>query len=296
MDKIKIVFLAANPENTTHLKLDEEIRAITEKIRMADYRDRLEIISLWAVRADDLIQALNQHKPHIVHFSSHGDRNGQILLVDRNGNAKPVSAEALKALFTTLKDNIRVVVLNACNSRILAEAITEVIDFAIGMNSEIEDQAAIVFSASFYRALGFGRSVQEAFDQGKAALLLEDISGEDIPELHVCPGSDPSEVLVTGTQPIETPSIPKEPVLDYSLVSEKELLKAMETSLNFGDFKRLCFNLDISEQMLTGQSQGLSVSLMELIGYCRRRGRYSQLVEEFLKISPHLRDGLLGVR
>jgi len=30
MDKIKVLFLAANPANTNRLKLDEEIRAITE--------------------------------------------------------------------------------------------------------------------------------------------------------------------------------------------------------------------------------------------------------------------------
>ena len=146
MDKIKIIFLAANPESTTHLKLDEEIHAITEKIRLSEHRDYLEIISHWATRADDLLQALNLHKPQIVHFSSHGNRNGQILLVDNSGNARPVSTKALKALFTTLKDNIRLVVLNACDSRIQAEAIAEVIDFAIGMNAAIEDQAAIVFA------------------------------------------------------------------------------------------------------------------------------------------------------
>jgi hypothetical protein len=60
-----------------------------------------------------------------------------------------------------------------CFSRPQAEAITEEIDCAIGMTNAISDDAAITFAASFYRAIGFGRSVKHAFDQGKTALLLE---------------------------------------------------------------------------------------------------------------------------
>ena len=114
---IKILFLSSNPEFTPALKLDEEARLIIQKIRTTDrYRDVLKIETLWAVRPDDLLQALNEHKPQIVHFSGHGSKTGEILLMDNYRKAKPVSAEALKMLFTTLKDNIRVVVLNACYS------------------------------------------------------------------------------------------------------------------------------------------------------------------------------------
>ena len=41
------------------------------------------------------------------------------------------------------------------------------------MARAIGDDAAITFAASFYRAVGFGRSVKEAFDQGIAAVLLD---------------------------------------------------------------------------------------------------------------------------
>jgi hypothetical protein len=41
------------------------------------------------------------------------------------------------------------------------------------MNSAIGDKAAIVFAAAFYQALGFGRSVSDAFESGKAVLMLE---------------------------------------------------------------------------------------------------------------------------
>ncbi len=173
MGKIKILFMSANPAGTQQLKLDEEAREIEAKIRAADHRDSLELISKWAVRPDDLLQSLNQHRPHIVHFSGHGNPTEEIVLLDKLGKPKPVSKEALVHLFRALKDNIRVVVLNACFSRPQAEAITGEIDCAIGMMRAIGDDAAITFAASFYRAVGFGRSIQEAFDQGIAALLLD---------------------------------------------------------------------------------------------------------------------------
>ncbi len=200
MNKVKVLFLAASPDGAGTLKLDEEIRSITHKILTAESRD-IELISAWAVRPDDLLQTLNQHKPNIVHFSGHGSPSGEIILVDENlvnGRQvpKPVSPKAIKALFQVLKDNVQVVVLNACFSRIQAEAIKDVIDCVIGMNAAIGDKAAITFAASFYRALGFGRSVKEAFEQGKVALLLEGIPGETIPELLVKTGVEPSNVFL----------------------------------------------------------------------------------------------------
>lgn len=195
-NKAKILFLAANPVLTSQLNLDEEIRAITMKIRASNYRDSLELISVWATRPDDLIQYLNEHQPQIVHFSGHGSTKEEIVLMDDNRKAKPVSTAALKMLFTTLKDNIRVVILNACYSQAQAEAITEAIDCAIGMNTTISDEAATVFVASFYRAIGFGRSVQEAFDQGKTALLLESIPEDQTPELLVKKNVSPSDLFL----------------------------------------------------------------------------------------------------
>ena len=196
MNKIKILFLAANPADTNKLALDEEIREITSKIRATDHRDSIDLISAWAVRPDDLLQLLNQHKPQIVHFSGHGINSGEIFLTDHNGVSKPVSIKAIKALFTTLKDNIRAVVLNACYSKEQAEAITQVVDCAVGMNDSIGDRAAITFAASFYQAIGFSRSIQEAFDQGIVALLLEGIPEENTPELLVRTGIDPSQVIL----------------------------------------------------------------------------------------------------
>ncbi len=126
--------------------------------------------------------------------------------MDNNRQVKPVSAEALKMLFTTLKDNIRVVVLNACYSEIQAQAIAEVIDCVVGMSTAIGDDAAIIFAASFYRAIGFGRSIKEAFDQGKTAIMLEGIPEANTPQLLTRMGVDASSLTLLKGDQGETPA------------------------------------------------------------------------------------------
>src|SRR5436190_8634110 len=120
--KVKILFLAANPKHSTQLRLDEEIREIHAKIRAAEFRDSFELVSRWAVRPLDLLQAFNEVQPHIVHFSGHGNRHAELILEDDAGNAKPVSEAALVSLFKNVKDNVRLLLLNACHSEAQARA------------------------------------------------------------------------------------------------------------------------------------------------------------------------------
>jgi hypothetical protein len=194
---VKALFLAANPATTNHLAIDEEMRAIEQKVRAADHRDVLVFQSAWAVRPDDLLQLLNQHRPQIVHFRGHGSHAG-LSLTGNDGQERVVSTQALRALFTTLKDQIRLVFLNACYSQEQAQALATTIDCVVGMQQSVRDDAAAIFASAFYRALGFGRSIQEAFDQGRTALLLEGIPEEDVPVLLVRDGVDPARVVFIG--------------------------------------------------------------------------------------------------
>ncbi|GHO88056.1 CHAT domain-containing protein [Dictyobacter formicarum] len=194
MNKIKILFLSANPILTPHLHLDEEVRTITERIRATEFRDTLELFSAWAVQPRDILLLLNIHKPHIVHFSGHGSKDGNLLFADSDKGGAFVSVRTLKTVFTVLKDNIRLVVFNACYTQPQAIAISKTIDCVIGTNQAIGDQAAIVFAASLYQAIGFGCSIRNAYDQGKAALLLEGFEEEKAPRLYVKKNLDASQI------------------------------------------------------------------------------------------------------
>jgi hypothetical protein len=196
--KCTVLFLAANPTGTGRLQLDEEIRAIDAKIRTADYRDTLELVSSWAIRPDDLLEAFNRHRPHVVHFSGHGRPGGEIILNDSDGRPRPVAKKALTALFTALSGDIQVVVLNACYSEPQAEALANIIDCVVGMKHKVGDTAAIVFAAAFYRAIGYGCSVENAFEQARVAIMLEGTPEENVPVLLSREGVDAARIVLAG--------------------------------------------------------------------------------------------------
>jgi CHAT domain-containing protein len=195
MTPITVLFCSANPDGTKVLALDEEFRDIQTKIRAADCRDQVVLVSKWAMRADDLLQALNEHQPQIVHFSGHGN-SSHLAFIAENGGEHFVTTEALCSLFRTCRGKIRIALLNACFTATQAEAIAKEIECVIGMLISIGDRAAKVFSASFYRALAFGKSAQEAFDQGIVALQLENIPEDKIPRLFVNKGVVASQLFI----------------------------------------------------------------------------------------------------
>ena len=195
-ETIKVLFVASNPLDQNQLRLDEEIRAITEKVRASDYRDSVQFVSRWAARPSDLLQALNEHKPHVVHFSGHGSINNELIFQADDGSTKLVSQKAIVTTISTVPDNIRLVVFNACFSQAQAEAVTQNVEAAIGMSDAIGDDAARVFAAQFYSAIGFGCSVKKAFAQGISALLVEGIPEEEIPRIFTQEGIDSEDIVL----------------------------------------------------------------------------------------------------
>jgi hypothetical protein len=54
----------------------------------------------------------------------------------------------------------------------MARSIADAIDYSVGTRKAIGDKAGVAFAGAFYRALGFGTSVKEAFASAKAELRL----------------------------------------------------------------------------------------------------------------------------
>ena len=179
---IKILFLAANPLDTPQLRIDEEARAIDRALRSSELRNFV-IHSHWAVRVADLQELLLRHRPQIIHFSGHGTEQREIILQDERGVGQPVSAGALQGLFRLFNDTLRCVVLNACFAAAQATALGAVVDCVVGMQAETTDEAALAFATAFYQGLGYGQSVQTAFDLGCNALNLHHLATAAQPQL-----------------------------------------------------------------------------------------------------------------
>jgi CHAT domain-containing protein len=170
--KKKILFLAANPKATQRLRLEEEAREIEEGLRRAKQRNLYKFNSRWAVRLRDLRRALLAVEPQVVHFTGHGKDDG-LLVEDELGMAISISPKALAGLFALCTDQVECVILSACYSALQATAINKHINYVIGMRRQIKDKAAIEFAVGFYDALAAGKSLEEAFEFGRNAILQE---------------------------------------------------------------------------------------------------------------------------
>lgn len=171
----KILFLAANPQGTSQLQLDQEISRIDESLRRSKLKDQFQLVSKWAVDSIALRRALLDEEPDIVHFSGHGTGAEGLVLVGQDGRPQPAPGDALADLFSIVNsDNrIRCVLLNACYAEEQAKAIYQYIDNVIGMRREVKDDAAIAFAAGFYDGLGYGKSIAVAFKLGCVAIRFE---------------------------------------------------------------------------------------------------------------------------
>jgi hypothetical protein len=190
----KILFLAANPTGTSRLRVDEEAREIQEGLRRSTNGQDFELVTRWAVRAQDIRRALLDENPSIIHFSGHGEvgnvaagsapadarkftpvdpvdsQASHIIVEDDQGHPRPYPPEALANLFKLFADQIDCVVLNACYSKGQAEAIAAHVPYVIGTQKAIGDRAAIEFAVGFYDGLGAGRAIEFAFDLGRSAI------------------------------------------------------------------------------------------------------------------------------
>lgn len=202
-EKIIVLFFATNPHDTNRLRLDEEVRSIQEMIRKSEYRDSIIFESRWAVRPLDILQAINELNPDVVHFSGHGAATGDLVLENADGTAKMVTKEAITQTIMTSSDKIHLLFFNACFSFEQAQFVTEYVDAAIGMTTSIGDKAAVAFAAQFYSSLGFGFTVQKAFEQAKGVLMLESPDEQDTPALYLKDGIDADSLYIVRPNFIE---------------------------------------------------------------------------------------------
>ncbi|HEY9630210.1 MAG TPA: TIR domain-containing protein [Coleofasciculaceae cyanobacterium] len=229
----KILFLAANPQGTSRLRLDHEVRDIEEGLRRSQHREQFDLEQRWAVRPRDVQRAMLELNPQIVHFSGHGEGSefvgetvrseptrklvvadgsvpaasstatSGLVFEDEGGKPKLVSGAALAGLFGLFKARLECVVLNGCYSATQAEAIAQHIPYVIGMTKTIGDRAALEFAVGFYDALGAGRSIEDAYRLGCVAIQMAGIAEHLTPVLLQKPKV--SETIAANVPTIESP-------------------------------------------------------------------------------------------
>jgi hypothetical protein len=167
-----ILYLTASPKDLDRklppLRTDLEMKKVKERLQLSKTRGQYQIEFCPASEWDDLSQALADYDPQVVHFSGHGDSNGNLLLENAVGGVALTTPEGLASLFGLHRATITCVIVNACYSERLARAMSQHIDHVVGMRCQIGDEAAIEFSVGFYTGLFAGHPVPEAFKRGLA--------------------------------------------------------------------------------------------------------------------------------
>lgn len=224
MTKHIILFLAASPLGTDRLALDEEARAIRVALERSGHRDKFELVTRWAARPLDLLDELRKLKPTVIHFSGHGgsgelrqvagpcrdivgefggdggaddsDCQPGLFFQGPTGRSQLVTASALAEALGAAGASVKLVVLNACYSEVLAEALLVHIDYVVGMTGAIHDDAAQNFAVGFYGGLCERQSIAAAYQQGCAAISLDGLPDGDRPQLSARKGIDACKLVL----------------------------------------------------------------------------------------------------
>lgn len=199
-DRVKVLFIGVN-DDAGQLRLAREHRAIQQSLE--SWSDRFEFAGLLEVQVHELGPALRRRCPHVLHFSGHGTRTGELVFQSGSGSPASIPVDAFVSLLRALGVDIKLAILNACFSEDQARAVSEITGIAIGMRRQISDRAAIAFSRAFYEALACSASVADAFRQAQAEIRLEKETAGDalVPELFVRPGLDASQVRLPPIRP-----------------------------------------------------------------------------------------------
>lgn len=113
---------------------------------------------------DDLVQSLRVHKPTILHFSGHATAAG--FVVDGSGDDEPLilqmPIDLIGDVLEYCPEKPRCVVFNACDIKPL-QALEKAVEFVVGMEGTVRQNAAITFAYSFYSGLARGAPIGPTF-------------------------------------------------------------------------------------------------------------------------------------
>jgi hypothetical protein len=209
---LRVLYLTANPEATeetvtmpdgseqrygTWLRVDQEVRQVRQALRGSKYRELVQVDHAPAATISDLLNGLNDHRPHIVHFSGHASPHGLLMENEVGGeDGADVTFALLARVLGATDDPPRLLVMNACDSLAGADAVLQTVPAVIGMSDSIGDTSAIVFASAFYSAIASAQSLSTALEQAKVRVLASALDGSDLPELRTRENVDPASLIL----------------------------------------------------------------------------------------------------
>lgn len=189
---LRVAFLTSNPSDEARVRTDIELKAVKRAINISGNRDSIHVEPFPAAGFSDLLRALNEYQPHVLHFSGHGG-SGSLVFdseEDLDFDSAALDFAIINDVITAIDSPPTMLVFNACDTLKGAEVFTSTVSAVLAMSASIGDLAAVVFAPAFYAALGAGQSVRSALAQGKAMLKAQRVGSADLPTLLLKKGVD----------------------------------------------------------------------------------------------------------
>eukprot|EP00960_Hanusia_phi_P061427 764842-Hanusia_phi.AAC.1 len=163
----RFLFVPVRDPDLTPLDLKEEYHRIHAVMSTTDVNSMhtATLSSTWR----EVVREVHTRYPLILHFACHSDKKA--LKFFRQELVPETIVETLRSHNEEAKnlgkDQVQIVVFNACFSNGHAEKLKTVVDFAIGHKGELPDEDAIDFAHSFYSFLFRGRSLWNCLQLAK---------------------------------------------------------------------------------------------------------------------------------
>ena len=196
-DGVKVLMIIASPTDQVRLdllkheaiKLQAELhRQILRPVEIGNHIPEIELTLLDQPGREELTQALEQGRYHVLHYSGHsnlGPNGGEIYLVSRRtGLTETLSGDDLAGLL--VNNNIQMAVFNSClgaytatsnasgdtGERNLAESlIKRGLRSVLAMSERIPDEVAVTLTQLFYRNLSQGYPVDLCVSRVRQGLI-----------------------------------------------------------------------------------------------------------------------------
>ncbi|MFD9899873.1 CHAT domain-containing protein [Mesorhizobium sp. NPDC059025] len=193
---LRIAFLGTNPIADSPLRTDIEARTLVRALKSTTNGNRILVNYYPAAEWTDLLQALNEFSPNIVHFSGHGGGGG--IAFDNEGiyddGGVDINYPLLNRFLGSTQKKPDILVLNACDTAEQAEKLLDNVKAVVAMSDTIDDAAAAYFSRFLYSAIAEGQPLSLAVEQGKIALAAMKLPDAKLPTILARPEVDVSRI------------------------------------------------------------------------------------------------------
>jgi hypothetical protein len=194
---LHILVMISSPSDYVQLNVEREKANLQDALSGLEQRGIVTLEWLEEATLLALQRRLRRERYHIFHFIGHGGfderaQDGLLLMEDKRGRGRPISGQYLGVMLHDHR-TLRLTVLNACegarSSRtdpFAGAAMTLVqqgIPAVVAMQSEITDEAAIVFAREFYAAIADGYPVGASLAESRKAIFA---TGNDVRMRQAC--------------------------------------------------------------------------------------------------------------